>query len=227
MILKDALDALRIAFADFEQAARSDDKTPLQNALALSEAKETFAASENSPNVVIFADANNLKVINTAHGQQGGDAAINQIGILIQELCVEKCRAQAFRPSGDEFVILLHTEFLETFKTVAESFANCQVQLQGRSFSVGVSFGIAVSDGSLEFEKVISRAEAACKKAKFQGSETYFEWTEEIEQTVFKGLRETCHNCRTINDCDVPQEMKLGRLNSCAACGTKFKSVNP
>jgi diguanylate cyclase (GGDEF)-like protein len=227
VILKDALDALRIAFANFEQAARSDDKTPLQNALALSEAKENFAASENSPNVVIFADASHLKAINTAHGQPGGDAAINQIGILIQELCVEKCKAQAFRPSGDEFVILLHIKFLDALKSVTKSFADCQVPFEGRSFSVGVSFGIAVSDGSLEFEKVISRAEAACKKAKIQGSGTYLEWTEEIEQTVFKGLRETCHNCGTINDCNVPQEMKLERLISCAACGTKFKSVNP
>lgn len=114
MILKDALDALRIAFADVEQAARSDDKTPLQNALALSEAKETFASTEDKPNIVVFADANRFKSINTVYGQAGGDAAINQIGILIQELCVQNCEAQAFRQSGDEFVILLHNKFLDT-----------------------------------------------------------------------------------------------------------------
>jgi len=227
VILKDALDALRIAFANFEQAARSDDKTPLQNALALSEAKETFAATEDKPNIVVFADADRFKAINTAHGQPGGDAAINQIGILIQEFFVKDCQAQAFRPSGDEFVILLHSKFLDTFKAATKSFAACQVQFDEKSFSVGVSFGYAVSDGNLEFEKVMSRAEAACKKAKMEGSGTCLEWTEEIEQTVFKGLRETCPDCGTINDCDVPQEMNLRELNSCAACGTKFKPANP
>ena len=42
MNLKDALDVLKTALDNVEQAARADDKTPLQNALALNESKSFF-----------------------------------------------------------------------------------------------------------------------------------------------------------------------------------------
>lgn len=226
MILKDALDALHIAFANFEQAARSDDKTPLQNALALGESKETFAATKDSPHVVVFADINRFKAINTEYGYAAGDAAINQVGILIQEFFVANCQAQAFRQSGDEFVILLQSKFLDRFRAAAKSFTSCQVLFDEKSFSVGVSFGYAVSDETLGFEMIKARAEIACKKAKIEGSGSCFEWTEEIEQTAFESLRDNCPNCGTINTCDVPREMiikmDLKKLRSCAVCGTSL-----
>lgn len=85
MNLKEALDALKIAFANFEKAARSDDKTSLQNALALSEAKDAFATADDTPTIVVFADINRFKAINTEYGYAAGDAAISQIGLLIYE----------------------------------------------------------------------------------------------------------------------------------------------
>ena len=56
MTLKEALDAFGIALENLNLAARSDEKTPLQNALALSEVEEDFAVSEESEDVIVFAD---------------------------------------------------------------------------------------------------------------------------------------------------------------------------
>ena len=124
MTFKKALDDLRVAFGNFELAARSDDKTPLQNALALSEAKDSFATSDDSPSILIFADINNFKAFNTRHGYTGGDAAIGEVGRLIQVTIVERGWGQAFRLSGDEFVVLLRSEFLERLR-VAYMAVNC------------------------------------------------------------------------------------------------------
>ena len=222
MTLKEALDALKIAFANFETAARSDDKTPLQNALALNEAKEAFATTAESPRIVIFADINRLKAINTEYGYAAGDATISQVGLLIQEHFVEKMEGQAFRPSGDEFVILLQNQFLGEFKLLVPLFADCEVPLDDKRFSIGVSFGFAFSSEEIEFEIIKSRAEIACKKAKIKGAGICLEWAEEMEQTALENMRDTCSKCGTINVCDVPMVMSLRRLKVCAACGIGF-----
>ncbi len=222
MTLKEALDALKIAFNNFENAARADDKTPLRNALALNEAKETFSATDESMGIIIFADINRFKSINTSYGYAAGDAAISRVGILIERLFVIDCEAQAFRQSGDEFVILLQSRFLKKFKSAAKTFSSCNVQFEGNTFSVGVSFGFASGNESSEFETVKSNAEMACKKAKAKGDGVCLEWTDEMEQTALESLRETCANCGTINACEVPKTMNLVKLMICSACGNKL-----
>ncbi len=228
MNLKDSLDVLRktldidvlkLVLDNVEQAARSDDKTPLQNALALSEAKEVFGASEESPNIVIFADINDFKFVNGKYGSANGDAAISQVGIMIQEIFVKNCKAQAFRQSGDEFIILLHEKFISKFKKKVKAFESCRVQSAEVKFSVGVSFGYVVSDGTFDFEKIRTRAENACKEAKKQGDGICVEWIEEIERTAIQSLRKNCTNCGAVTSCYVPQKMNLNSIQFCAACG--------
>lgn len=78
MNLKESLDSLKIAFAPFvalqnaleniEKAARPDDKTPLQNAFALNEAREVFAKTAESADVIVFAYINDFKNINDTQG---------------------------------------------------------------------------------------------------------------------------------------------------------------
>lgn len=231
MSLKDALDILRktldvdvlkAVLDNVEQEARADDKTPLQNALALSEAKSFFALGDESPNVIVFADINDFKTINEQYGSDIGDAAINQVGVKIQELFVEKLNARAFRQSGDEFVILLQSKFLEEFKEAANYFASCSVKIAEKSFDVKMSFGYIISDGTLEFEKLRANAETACKQAKPLGGGVCLEWTEEIEKRSFVKIRRTCRSCGTIVNCEVPKEKKLKTFRSCPICETSF-----
>lgn len=223
MTVKDALEALIKAFADLEKAVRSDDKTPLQNALALGEAKENFGGSEDSPNVIVFADINDFKFINGKYGYADGDSAINQIGIMILEHFVEKCEAQAFRQSGDEFIILLPDKFLNEFKDIVNLFKSCDVPGEKGNFQVSVGFGYAIKqDDELDFEKLRARAETACKYAKKQGDGICIEWTEEIEQNALESLRKNCTNCGAVTSCYVPQKMNLTSIQFCAVCGTKL-----
>lgn len=219
MTLKEGLDALKVAFANFETAARSDDKTPLQNALSLNEAKDNFAIVDESPTIIVFGDINRFKSVNTAHGYAAGDAAISHVGRLIHEYILERGLGQAYRPSGDEFIILLQARCLLEFLSFAPLFSNCEVRFDDKVFSIGMSFGYAVSVEGIEFEITKSRAELACKKAKTKGDVMCLEWTEELEQSSLQSLRHTCKKCETIIACEVPEKLELNNLKICPACG--------
>ncbi len=224
-MLKDALDSLLNAVAELEKAARSDDKTPLQNSLALSEAKETFGISEDNPNIVVFADINDFKFINGKYGYANGDAAISQVGIKIQELFVENCKAQAFRQSGDEFVILLHKDSLNEFRECVNFFESCFVSGNGHDFPVSVSFGYVVKVDECDFETLRARAETACKQAKKQGRGVCMEWTGEIEENAVESFRKNCPSCKAVTTCYIPQNMNLD-IQFCAACGENLSASN-
>lgn len=234
MNLKESLDSLKIAFAPFvalqnaleniEKAARSDDKTPLQNAFALNEAREVFAKTAESADVIVFADINDFKNINDTQGYYAGDTAIRRVGELIESEFIEKCQAQAFHPSGDEFIMLLRRDSVENFKSAAASFKECAVSffdgVEGeKNFNVSVSFGIAFNDDASDFQKLHSRAETACKKAKISGGGTCLEWTEEMERSRLEQLRRNCRRCQTVIKVDVPASKKSEmKMNVCPIC---------
>lgn len=238
MNLKESLDSLRIAFAPFvalqtalenlERAARADDKTPLRNAFALNEAREVFAKTAESADVVVFADINDFKNINDTYGYYAGDTAIRRVGELMQTEFVENFQAQAFHPSGDEFIVLLRRDSVEKLKSATASFKDCAVKFfdadRGeKNFAVSVSFGIAFNDEIADFQELHSRAETACKKAKTLGGGKYLEWSEELERNRLEPLRRNCPHCRTIIKADVPvavtAEMKI---QICPICKTSL-----
>src|SRR5215211_1126531 len=105
--LESVKEALESAVKEVVAAALSDDKTPLPNALALRAAASRVGTGGDNPDVVIFGDLNRFKGLNDQFGHIVGDAAIRFVGVLIASLVVKECKAQAFRSSGDEFVILL------------------------------------------------------------------------------------------------------------------------
>jgi len=222
LTLKEALDALRIAFADFERAARSDDKTPLQNALALGEAKDAFATTDNSPSILVFADINRFKAVNNQYGYIAGDAAIGQVGLLIDEGVVKPDWGQAFRLSGDEFVVLLRKEFLSDFQQLTRDFSSCGVKFDNEVFIVSLSFGYALSEDGIEFEVLRERAELACKRAKTLGDGLCLGWTEDLGRSHFDSFRITCGTCSALISCEVPVAQKVENLGTCPACGSKL-----
>lgn len=238
MNLKESLDSLRIAFAPFialqnalenlERAARADDKTPLQNAFALSEAREVFAKTVESADVIIFADINDFKNINDTYGYYAGDTAIRRVGELMQKEFVEDCRAQAFHPSGDEFIVLLRRDSVEKLRLAMPAFKDCPVAFfdadQGeKKFTVSVSFGIAFNDDVSDFQRLHSRAEMACKKAKTSGGGKYLEWSEELERNRLEPLRRNCPHCRTVIKADVPvAKISDMKIQICPVCATPF-----
>jgi diguanylate cyclase (GGDEF)-like protein len=226
MSLQEAITTLKFAVEEIARAARSDDMTPLHNALALSEVASSVGIGGDNPDVVIFGDLDNLKRLNDNFGHAAGDAAINEVGKLIQNLFVKECKAQAFRRSGDEFVVLLSSNLLEEFRTRASSFASCSFQFEGKTLETAVSFGYAVSQGESSFADLLAKAEAACQAAKFQAGGVCLEWSQKFEQHGIKNIRSRCSNCGTQITCNVPRDAvpQDGELLFCPCCGKSLTS---
>lgn len=234
MTFKESLELLRINLEKeleiLEKAARSDDKTPLQNALAYNEAKEKFGISDENANVIVFADIDKFKNVNSQYGQIAGDLAITKIGELMESSFIEKFQSQGFRISGDEFVLLFNDLFLNEFKKYSSLFQNYTIPFfdsnsEEKTFSVKVSFGIALNDTDCDFQTLRDRAELACKKAKTLSDQRYFEWTSEIERYKTRSFRVTCPNCETITNCDVLEQREEKILSlRCPICG-KYVSL--
>lgn len=204
------------------QTALVDDKTPLGSALAL---QQTFSSTtdEGSFDVVIFGDLNRFKRLNDLYGHTAGDAALRRVGTMMEELFVKECGAQAFHPSGDEFVILLKHEVLESFKTQAKNFAKCEFEFEGELIETAMSFGYAVRQMEIDVDTLLKRADSACQAAKRKGGGSSVEWTDEIESESFVTLRDVpCPNCRTLITCDIPRQHPQHEINICPVCSTSI-----
>lgn len=236
MTLKEALESLKInlerELENLEKVARSDDKTPLQNALAFSEAEKRFAISDEGANVIVFADIDKFKNVNNQYGQFAGDTAIEGIGKLIKASFVENFQSEAFRISGDEFVLLFNQNFLNEFKSQTKSFGNCTISFfdtsteEEKTFTVKVSFGIVLNDADCDFQTLRNRAEMACKKAKTLTDQRFYDWTEELERNQMIEFRDTCPKCETIISCDVPKNRKeITKILRCPICENSFENA--
>ncbi len=95
-----------------------------------------------------------------------------KIGELIKSSFIEKFQSGGFRVSGDEFVLLFRQSYLDEFKKTTALFENCTISFfdsnkeEEKTFSVKVSFGIALNDADCDFQILRNRAELACKKLK-------------------------------------------------------------
>lgn len=220
MSLQEAIEALRAAVSEVASAALSDDKTPLLNALALRQAASLVGTGDN-PDVVIFGDLNRFKSLNDQFGHEAGDIAINQVGELIHKLFVQGLNAQAFRRSGDEFVILLPSTEIESFKSNVSAFTSCEFLFEGETRRTAMSFGYAISSGDTDFADLLTKAETACLIAKRRGDGTYVEWSEELNRQAVDVLRDRCPACQTEITCRVPKHAVPAnkRLLYCPCCG--------
>ncbi len=215
---------LQEAVRSVTKTALSDDKTPLRSALAL-ERILSSTSDERSFDVVIFGDLNRFKPLNDNYGHAAGDYAIRVVGTMIQTLFVDKYQAQAFRPHGDEFIILLKREFLESLKTHVIKFAKCEFEFEEQPLKTAMSFGAAVRQGETDFETLRARAEAACQKAKRQGDGVLIEWSEQIEMEKTVEFRKVqCEKCGTEHNCYVPANLASedSKLRSCSWCGNQL-----
>jgi diguanylate cyclase (GGDEF)-like protein len=223
MNLQEAINALESAVKEVVRATLSDSMTPLGNVQAMREAASLFGTDESKFDVVVFGDLNRFKSLNDHFGHDTGDAAIGEVGKLIKKLIVEECQAQAFRRSGDEFVILLSNRLLEKFKARIVAFAPCSFQFEGELRKTGMSFGYAISKGEAGFDDLLARAETACQVAKSQANNdgVCVEWSKEIEQQVRDSLRDRCGDCGAWFTCSMPQQVvpQNRKLLRCPCCG--------
>lgn len=124
--------------------------------------------------------------------------------------------------------MLLQHDSVENFKLAVSSFRECAVSffdgVEGeKNFNVSVSFGIAFNNDASDFQKLHSRAETACKKAKISGGGTCLKWTEEMERSRLEPLRRNCRRCQAVIKADVPASKKSEmKINICPICTKPF-----
>ncbi|MGA9997255.1 MAG: GGDEF domain-containing protein [Pyrinomonadaceae bacterium] len=219
MNLREAIEQAIERFSeDVRSAVFADDKTPLPNAIALREEADRIDDGSSKYDVVVFGDLNRFKGLNDSYGHEAGNIAINQAGENLYRLAIEKLQAQAFRHSGDEFVLLLQQAKLKDFISETSSFSEISFTHGKESLKTAMSFGYAINDGSVNFDELLKRAEMACQYAKDRGDGACVGWSEEMQRNPLVNLRDRCQKCGAKISCNVPKQNAPAKLKSCPCC---------
>jgi len=128
---------------------------------------------EQQPNVMLYIDIDQFKIINDSLGHVAGDELLKQLASLLKgQISTEDVLS---RLCGDEFGILLKNCEIKAAKVIAENILSVIQQFkfvwQGKSSSVGVSIGLVQFMGQTyqDMASVISAADMACFAAKDLG----------------------------------------------------------
>jgi diguanylate cyclase (GGDEF)-like protein/PAS domain S-box-containing protein len=127
---------------------------------------------DNSIHVLCYLDLDQFKVVNDTGGHLAGDELLRQLGLILRHH-VRKNDLLA-RLGGDEFGILMTHCTLAQALPAGEKLLNLvrdfQFAWENRSFSVGVSIGLAVINRSSgNAVDILKQADAACYAAKDKG----------------------------------------------------------
>jgi diguanylate cyclase (GGDEF)-like protein/PAS domain S-box-containing protein len=130
------------------------------------------AHREGAAHALCYLDLDQFKVVNDTCGHAAGDELLRQISTLLQGRMRQ--RDTLARLGGDEFGILL--EHCPTDRAMGlalelrDAVRDFRFSWQGRSFTLGVSIGVAPLTGSIDTAAAAMRAaDAACYAAKEQG----------------------------------------------------------
>lgn len=140
-----------------ERSARSDPLTQLLNRAGLEERLET-AMAQQQPFAILALDLDKFKRANDTYGHAAGDAVLKTVAKRITEF-VRDCDSVA-RVGGDEFVVVLRdrSDTAEMIAARLEAAISTPVQFEGVEITVGVSIGIARSDGGGQTADDLTRA---------------------------------------------------------------------
>ena len=145
-------------------------------------------ATEPVQHAVMCLDLDRFKMVNDACGHGAGDELLRQLASLMQS----KLRQTDIlaRLGGDEFGALLAdcspAEARAVGEKLRDTVSGFRFFWEGRTFTVGVSIGIATLDAQAGLPaSVLSAADAACYSAKNNGRnrvEMYYPSTEELQR---------------------------------------------
>lgn len=170
-----ALVALQARSLEFEQAASVDALTGTHNRRWLREAFPRGIARcerDGKPVCLLIADVDRFQALNAQFGYLAGDAVLRQVargladGLRAQDLLA--------RHGGDEFLILLPCASVDAAAMVAERLRGQVLVGSGTETAQGVksvtiSCGVAQRASGETLDALISRAEAALRRAKENG----------------------------------------------------------
>lgn len=113
-----------------------------------------IAIEQHLPVMVMFADLDGLKTINDSHGHSAGDAALKEVGSILQRICTnnEVC----CRFGGDEFLVMKVNATAEQgdalakkFREEAENFSKSAAHPFDLSASIGYHIEVPTEDSTI------------------------------------------------------------------------------
>ena len=156
---------------------RHDSLTGLANRSFVLESLSSKVADKH-PLALLFIDLDGFKGINDTLGHIAGDDALVTVADRLQKSGRDD--ALVGRMGGDEFVVMVPLTKFETIETLQE-FGDSIVKsvsepmiAAGQPAQLGASVGIAVHDGTMDADQLISLADDAMYDAKRDGGGTKF-----------------------------------------------------
>lgn len=152
--------------------ARSDALTGLPNRFALEERLDQLLHDGPHGVCVLYIDVDRFKVVNDMIGHTAGDEVLRGVAqTLKRQLRSDDLLA---RIGGDEFAVVLAEVEEEEAMRVAERLSTAvrgrSFVAEGRSFSLGLSIGLARASANLSsVARVLAAADTACYIAKDAG----------------------------------------------------------
>ena len=153
--------------------ATHDPLTGLPNRSRLSEL--VGIGEKKQPIAALYLDLDGFKGVNDRLGHAAGDAILQQVA---KRLCrILPSEAISARLGGDEFAVIVPGgNLLEKAAVIAKSIIAMLGQTyfyEGHAIDIGVSIGIALTDGCQGLEVSLRRADAALYQAKSHGRNCY------------------------------------------------------
>jgi diguanylate cyclase (GGDEF)-like protein len=154
--------------------ATHDELTGLAGRVLLADRLElALARCRRSAGVVavMFVDFDDLKMVNDALGHHAGDEALVELAHRLTGAV--RAVDTVARVSGDEFVVVAEGladegEAAALFQRLEAEVATIVVRAGGGAIVSSASIGMALSDGELEGDELLRRADAAMYEAKRQ-----------------------------------------------------------
>jgi len=130
------------------------------------------ASKGHTTGAVLYMDLDQFKIVNDVCGHHAGDELLKQLARLYRTVLRE--RDTLSRLGGDEFgVIADHCSSEEAFaiaNKILQSTRTFQFVCKDRTFSVGVSIGLVMFDGTINDKNmIVQQADHACYVAKEKG----------------------------------------------------------
>jgi diguanylate cyclase (GGDEF)-like protein len=137
-------------------------------------AELSFAERHEAPLGLLFADLDEFKLINDAHGHQAGDLVLRVVGATIQRLMRPEDVVARF--GGEEFVVIARDTGLRNAEILAErvraQIARLRLVWNDRPLAITASVGVTAFEALSRFDspqEMIAIADAAMYEAKRLG----------------------------------------------------------
>lgn len=145
--------------------AETDALTGIYNRSKYIDSLEVFEKNNNRV-AVIYADVNNLKMINDSKGHEFGDILILGLANILKEMQSDK--SKAYRIGGDEFVMLVANPMKNELDSIVDEIRKqvCEAKLEN-DLVLSVAIGTAEGKGK-QIKELVSEADEKMYENKAQ-----------------------------------------------------------